>query len=186
MHRQSVTLITLIALITAGCTGVKLHKDYTDDYLNALTGIQGATARDRATIENFILAMSDLKHPDAKARLERAYAEELYFNDTVHTFRTRADVVAYMLKTADNVESIIVDIDDVATKGNDYYLRWVMTMRFKVSGDMVDSKSIGMTHIRTDETGRVVIHQDYWDGIEGLYQHIPVVGYFIGKVQNRM
>lgn len=187
MHRPLIALIAgLTLLITTGCTGVKLHKDYTDDYLKALVEIPGETARDRAAIANFILAMSDLKHPDARIRLENAYAETLYFNDTVHTFRTRDDVIAYMLKTADGVESIIVDIDDVAVKDNDYYLRWVMTMRFTVSGKTVDSKSIGMTHVRTDESGRVVIHQDYWDGVEGLYQHIPIVGYFIGKVQTRM
>jgi hypothetical protein len=180
-----ITLLSL-ALLFAGCSGKELHVDYTDDYLKALADIPGVRAQDRATIENFILAMSDLKHAEAKARLENAYAPELYFNDTVHTHRTRADVVAYMLKTADAVESLKVEVQDVAVKDNDYYLRWIMTMRFKISGDMVDSKSIGMSHIRTDSGGQVVIHQDYWDAVEGLYQYIPFVGYMVGKVQSNM
>jgi hypothetical protein len=173
-------------LLLAGCSGKELHVDYTDDYLKALVDIPGVKAQNRAAIENFILAMSDLKHAEAKARLEQAYAPVLYFNDTVHTHRTRADVVAYMLKTADAVESLNVEVQDVAAKDNDYYLRWVMTMRFKMSGDIVDSKSIGMTHIRTDSSGLVVIHQDYWDAVEGLYQYIPFVGYMVGKVQTNM
>lgn len=179
-------LLVAAVLLCAGCTGKELHVDYTDEYLKALTEIPGTRARDRAAIESFILAMSDLKHAEAKARLERAYAPELYFNDTVHTYRTRDEVVAYMLRTADNVESIKVDVIDVAAKDNDYYLRWIMTMRFEMAGDAVDSKSVGMTHVRTDENGRVVIHQDFWDGIEGVYQYIPFVGYMIGKVQSRM
>ena len=182
-----VVLVSLAAtLLLAGCSGKELHVDYTDDYLKALIDTPGVKAQDRAAIENFILAMSDLKHAESKARLEQAYAPELYFNDTVHTYRTRADVVAYMLKTADMVESLKVEVQDVAVKNNDYYLRWIMTMRFEISGDMIDSKSIGMTHIRTDSNGEVVIHQDYWDAVEGLYQYIPLVGYMIGKVQSRM
>lgn len=179
-------LLAAAVLLCAGCTGKELHVDYTDDYLKALTEIPGVPARDRAAIENFILAMSDLKHAESKARLERAYAPELYFNDTVHTYRTRDEVVAYMLRTADNVESIRVEVIDVAVKDNNYYLRWIMTMRFEMGGDPVDSKSVGMSHIRTDENGRVVIHQDFWDGVEGVYQYIPFVGYMIGKVQSRM
>jgi hypothetical protein len=186
-NSMRVALVCLAAaLLLAGCSGKELHVDYTDDYLKALIDIPGVKAQDRAAIENFILAMSDLKHADSKARLEKAYAPELYFNDTVHTMRTRADVVAYMLKTADKVESLEVEVQDVAVKDNDYYLRWVMTMRFEMSGDMIDSKSIGMSHIRTDNNGQVVIHQDYWDGIEGLYQYIPFVGYMVGKVQSNM
>jgi hypothetical protein len=181
-------LVPIVAavLLGAGCTGKELHVDYTEDYLKALTDIPGVPARDRAALENFILAMSDLKHPEAKARLEAAYAPQLYFNDTVHTLRTRDEVVAYMLRTAERVESLKVEVNDVAIKDNNYYLRWVMSMRFKMSGDAVESKSIGMTHIRTDAEGRVVLHQDYWDGIEGVYQYIPFVGYMIGKVQSGM
>jgi hypothetical protein len=74
----------------------------------------------------------------------------------------------------------------VAVRGNEYYLRWIMNMRFEMSGDTVDSKSVGMTHVRTDGSGQVVIHQDFWDGVEGVYQYIPFVGYMIGKVQSRM
>jgi limonene-1,2-epoxide hydrolase len=186
LFRSGAALAAALTLACAGCTGRKLHVDYTDDYLNALDEIPGVAARDRGAIGDFILAMSDLKHPESKARLERAYAPALYFNDTVHTYRTRDEVVAYMLRTADNVESIHVDVIDVAAKGNDYYLRWIMTMRFAMMGDTVDSKSVGMTHVRTDASGRVVIHQDFWDGVEGVYQYIPFVGYMIGKVQSRM
>jgi hypothetical protein len=189
MSGNSISLALPLAaavLLLAGCSGKELHVDYTDDYLKALIDIPGVKAQDRAAIENFILAMSDLKHAEAEARLEKAYAPELYFNDTVHTYRTRPEVVAYMLKTADAVETLKVEVQDVAVKANDYYLRWVMTMRFEISGDKVDSKSIGMTHIRTDSSGQVVIHQDYWDAVEGLYQYIPFVGYMVGKVQTNM
>ncbi|HEX5056773.1 MAG TPA: nuclear transport factor 2 family protein [Gammaproteobacteria bacterium] len=179
------TAVTILLLCT-GCTGRKLHVDYTDDYLKALTDIPGVPARDRAALENFLLAMSDLKDAAAKTRLEKAYAPQLYFNDTVRTLRTREEVVDYMLRTAERVESLTVEVNDVAARNNDYYLRWVMRMRFKMSGDIVESKSIGMSHIRTDAEGRVVIHQDYWDGIEGLYQYIPFVGYMVGKVQSGM
>jgi hypothetical protein len=43
-----------------------------------------------------------------------------------------------------------------------------------------------MTHLRFDESGRVVLHQDFWDSAAGLYRNLPVVGYVLKLVDARM
>ena len=42
-----------------------------------------------------------------------------------------------------------------------------------------------MTHVRFDENGKVVFHQDYWDG-GTVYERVPVVGWLIGEIKERI
>ena len=189
LDRCSTKIIIAVIMFSSltSCAGIDPEEaDYSDDYLAALQTQTGTTADDPSALLVFIDAMSDLKREDSADRLKNAYAESLYFNDTVHTYDNRDQLIEYLLETANRVESINVEIQDVATNNNDYYVRWVMRMRFEVSGDMVESTSIGMSHIRLDDDGKVCLHQDYWDGVNGLYRHIPVVGYLIRKVQSKM
>ena len=181
------TVIVVTSLSVASCAGVDTNEaNYSDDYINALESYQGTPTSGPIALATFIDAISDLKHEDSATRLENAYAETLYFNDTIHTYTDRDLLIEYLLKTAERVESIDVEVHDIASNNNDYYIRWVMKMRFEISNDMIDSTSIGMSHIRVNEQGKVVLHQDYWDGVQGLYRHIPVVGYLLGKVQAKM
>ena len=96
------------------------------------------------------------------------------------------ELINYMQDTAEAVEVTTVDILDVSKSDTDYYLRWVMHMKFTAKGKEVDSQSIGVTQIRFNEQGKVVLHQDFWDGAEGFYQHLPFVGYIIRKVRDSL
>jgi hypothetical protein len=49
----------------------------------------------------------------------------------------------------------------------------------------VTSNTVGVTHLRFDEAGRIILHQDFWDSAEGLYRHIPVLGSLIGVIRGR-
>jgi hypothetical protein len=66
------------------------------------------------------------------------------------------------------------------------YLRWSMRMQFRAAGRDVDSLSVGITQLRFDEAGQIVLQQDYWDSAEGFYRHLPVVGGLIGWIGRRM
>jgi hypothetical protein len=47
-------------------------------------------------------------------------------------------------------------------------------------------QSIGMSHIRFNSAGQVVLHQDYWDSGSNLFEHIPVVGWLIRRIKARL
>ena len=181
-------MLTVASLLITACANKPptAESNYADAYLQALTVIDGAPAKSGEELTPFISAISDLKQPNFKQGLEQVYAEELYFNDTLHSYTTRDELVEYLVATAERVESTVVEVQDIVTAGNDYYLRWLMTIEFEVSGQKKISKSIGMTHIRLNQQGQVVLHQDYWDNVQGLYRHIPFVGYVISKVQARL
>ena len=73
-------------------------------------------------------------------------------------------------------ESVTVQFEDVAESGGNYYFRWVMDARLKQLREGQTIRTIGVTMVRFDAQGRVVLHQDFWDTTAGVFEHVPVVG----------
>jgi hypothetical protein len=38
-------------------------------------------------------------------------------------------------------------------------------------------------YVLFDESGKVILHQDYWDSASGFFEHIPIVGGVIKAVK---
>jgi len=115
------------------------------------------------------------------------YAPDAWFNDTLKTVRGATNIQAYFLKTMKNTESLTVQFDDV-TRGGDgfYYFRWVMDTRLKSIAKGETLRTLGITLIRFDSSGRVLIHQDYWDSTAGLFDHVPLLGRGIRAIKARL
>ncbi len=129
---------------------------------------------------------SDLSEERVKEWLPQVYAENVWFNDTVKTITNRSGLLDYMLHTANMVKSTSVDVRDIAATDEGYYVRWVMTV--EPANPRYGEKwvSIGMTHIRLNEAGEVMLHQDYWDAAGGLYEHFPALGWMIRNIKARL
>ena len=61
-----------------------------------------------------------------------------------------------------------------------------MDLVFKKIARGEQTTTVGMSHIRFNAKGQVVLHQDFWDSASGLYEHIPVLGSLIRGVKNRL
>jgi hypothetical protein len=128
----------------------------------------------------------DLSEERVKEWLPQVYAENVWFNDTVKTITNRAELLDYMLHTASMVKSTSVEVKDIAATDEGYYVRWVMTVEPANPRYGDQWVSIGMTHIRLNANGQVILHQDYWDAAGGLYEHFPVLGWMIRNIKARL
>ena len=94
---------------------------------------------------------------------------------------------SYLKHSAEAVESCVVEVKEtLSNETGDYYLRWVMTIRFKRFKKGQDTQTIGISHVRFNPDGLVCFHQDYWDSTAGIFEHIPVLGWMIGKIKARL
>lgn len=139
-----------------------------------------AIARFRAFFSTFA--------PDKVDRLlDATYAGDVWFDDTLKTVQGRDALRPYLKHSAEAVEHCTVDVHEVVGNGQgDYFARWSMTIRFRRFRRGVDTHSIGMSHLRFDAEGRVVLHQDYWNAADGLFQHVPLLGAGIRAIKRRL
>lgn len=144
------------------------------------------SGEERAAIDRFENLLSDFKAVDFRDRIGDVYAEDAFFNDTLKTVRGVREIEQYLLASADAIDEGKVEFLDLVAKDGNYYFRWSMTLRFKRFGGGEPRQSVGMTHIRFDADGKVVLHQDFWDSTGGLFEHLPGLGWVLRKAKDRI
>ncbi len=162
----------------AGCSSGTT--DFTRDYQAALAARPGTALPDasagRGAVAGFAALYGDLSPANVKARVRDVYAPDAWFNDTIATETGLDAIERYLLKTAESSERVHAEIKDVAVSGADCYVRWTMEVRNKNLAGGRPIITEGMSQLRFDREGRIVIHQDFWNPASGIYQHLPLLG----------
>lgn len=185
---KSILVVAAAGLIAVGCLarGGTVDNFQEDAYEQALERFAGQTSAIDEGVASFSAGYGDLTHDELAERIRELYAPDLYFNDTIHTFNDRDALVDYLVRTGESLDESRVEVRQVIRDGADVFLRWSMEFRTRAAGKDIHSQSIGMTHLRFDEQGRVVLHQDFWDSGHALYAHLPIVGFFVRRAHNRL
>ena len=185
---RNLTLMTVVGLVAVGCIarGDTMPNDDIVQYEQALVQFQGDPAGIEIGVKRFRESFVDLASDNVGELMASLYAEEMFFNDTLHTFRRREDLVEYMVKTGASLSESKVEVSQVMSDGADVFVRWIMTFRTQALGQDINSESIGMTHLRFNADGEVVLHQDFWDSGHALYAHLPIVGFAVRRARNRL
>lgn len=176
-----VMLIVIFLSITA-CSSNK--NNTMNKYLELIETKQEAEMDSR--VVNFADLYNHLDHNNVATQATKTYAESLYFNDTLVTIDNREELINYLEQTQKEVESMSLEVINVFTKDEDVFVQWKMQTLFTIMGKKSNVKSIGISHLRFDEEGKIILHQDYWDSTGGFFQHIPVIGGLISWVKNRL
>jgi hypothetical protein len=142
--------------------------------------------QEEAAIERFQSLLRDFKAPNFRQEIESVYASDVFFNDTLKTIRGSAELEEYLGDTADSLDVGTVEFQDVVSSSGNYYFRWRMTLRSNKLAGGRETTSVGMSHIRFNDEGKVALHQDFWDSTGGLFEHIPGLGWMIRSVKRRL
>lgn len=157
-----------------------------DGYEQAMAEFPGSTRAIEEGLARFRASYADLTSATLPEDIRSAYADRLYFNDTLHTFSQLEDLVGYMEKTGGSLSESSVEVQQVIQDGADVYVRWTMEFKSRAAGRNIHSRSIGISHLRFDEDGKVILHQDFWDSGHALYAHLPIVGFFVRRARSAM
>jgi hypothetical protein len=144
------------------------------------------SSEERAAVERFKDFISVLSEETVRAKVREVYAEDAYFNDTLKELRGAAAIEDYMAESMGATKRVTAEITDLVAANGNYYFRWVMEIEFKNLNKGRVSRSIGMSHIRFDDRGKVALHQDYWDSTSGLFEHMPILGRFLRMIKERL
>ncbi len=164
------------------------------DYEAALAATADRTARcvpadqDEAAhvAETFRRLFAEFTPDAVPPAVEAAYAEDVWFDDTLKTIHRREELASYLAHSASLCDDFEVTVHEARGADGDFLVRWRMRIKFKRfrRGEWTDS--IGVTHLRLDADGRILLHQDYWDAARGLFEHVPVLGWGIRTIKARV
>jgi SnoaL-like domain len=194
--RRTLPPLVLLAVLGFGfaaCKAVPRQADHAAAFRAILaektsepTVVPGSET-ERAAIDRLKRFLGEWGVESLRTSTLQVYAPDAWLNDTLKTVRGATNIQSYFLSTAQNTESLTVQFDDVTRSGDGlYYFRWVMDNRLKSVAKGETLRTLGITVIRFDAQGRVLIHQDYWDSAAGLFDHIPLVGYGVRAVKARL
>ena len=122
--------------------------------------------------------------PAALQRLDEIYRPDARFKDPfneVAGLPAIRSIFEGMYRQVDRPRFVVTR---AICQGNDAFLAWDFLFFFK--GDKTREQTIrGATHILFDTDGRVVLHRDYWDAAEELYEKLPLLGSLMRWLKRR-
>lgn len=166
----------LIIVLSCGCAGPAVY-NHAQPVVEAEASNPGVildAAGEREAIARFDAFFADVTEQSIRSRIDGFYALDVFFNDTLKSLRGREAVKEYFLRMPQHTEFVRGKTLDHARSGTNYYVRWILDVRYKGAKETVST--MGVTLLRFDESGRVVLHQDFWDSSAGFYEHLPVLG----------
>ncbi len=189
MHHPLVTTFLIIfACSTTACAGRSGSENpsYPAAYRAALVETeQSAPVRNR-DLELFIKFLESIGTPGSAKAASELYSENIHFSDALILTKDKQVIVKHFsdLEAAGN--KVKVTMHQRILSGNDIFLVWSMEARFTPIRREMISDSLGVTHLRFDRNGKVILHQDFWDSTEGFFRHIPVLGSVVNSVRRRV
>ncbi|GGW85696.1 nuclear transport factor 2 family protein [Alteromonas halophila] len=116
------------------------------------------------------------------------YADDVVFIDPITTHRGLTAVTQYFSALTEHAESCQFDIDNViACEKNaqqiTHVVTWTMTLIINKRRPTITLDGITQLRICND---RITYHRDYYDLGEMVYEHIPILGWFVKKVKKRL
>ncbi len=126
-------------------------------------------------VERFVTFFEALA-PDDIAQLDQLYAGDARFvdpfNDVVGV-PAIAGIFRHMFATLDGPRFVVTN---QLEQGQQCFLTWEFHFRFKRFRQNVEQTIRGATHLVYDDSGLVMLHRDYWDAAQEVYEKLPLLG----------
>ena len=149
-----------------------------------IASLKTASDEEKKAIHRFKEFYRVFSEEKISGEVKTLYRDDAYFRDGFREVRGIDAIEKYFVSSTEAFLECTFDIQDVAVHEGNYYFRWVMTLVLRRSKDE-PIQVVGMSHVRFDERGKIIFHQDYWDtGI--IYEEAPVLGRLITWIRKRI
>jgi SnoaL-like domain len=116
--------------------------------------------------------------------IDSVYSENIVFKDSFHEIEGLQSFKKYCSSLYENLNFCEFEFIDEWVAQNTAMLTWVMRYSHpKLKGGKV-IRVLGATELRF--SSKVDFHQDYFDGGNLLYEHVPLLGMVISQLKKRM
>lgn len=117
--------------------------------------------------------------PERLATLGEVYAAHALFKDPFNEVRGIPAIRQVFTHMFDTLAQPRFVVTMRLAQDTQAFLAWQFHFRLRRWSPEVDQCIHGATLVQFDSDGRVVLHRDYWDTAEELYQKFPILGPFM-------
>lgn len=190
-HTSTSTCLVALCVLASGCGApAPSLGDLNASYEQALARtapmaavLEPGSAAEREAFARIEDYFSQTTVDSVRAKTTGVYAPAAYLNDTLVGVDGVAAIEDYFARTMERATLLDVEFLDRAPAGNDWYVRWRMTVEADGLNRGQPVVTYGVTQFRFDGQGRVLIHKDFWDSGSGLYEQLPVIGRLVSRVR---
>jgi limonene-1,2-epoxide hydrolase len=115
-------------------------------------------------------------------RLAEHYASGAHFKDPFNDVHGVDAITRVFRHMFDTLEAPRFRIRQAIGTGADVVLTWDFDFALRGRALFIH----GASHLRFDVQGRIVLHRDYWDAAEELYERLPVLGWLMRALRRRL
>ena len=124
--------------------------------------------------------------PDDLARLDTLYAADARFKDPFNEVRGVPAIAAVFEHMYRTLEAPRFIVHQAMIDGAQGFVTWDFRFRFRRFDRTREHLVRGASHLVFADDGRIVLHRDYWDAAEELYEKLPVVGTLMRWLRHRV
>lgn len=190
-NEKAVALMFSALLTVTGCTSKS--KDRSPDWSRNTEVVQriqneptfaAGSDLEKEALQRFNDFYEEYSYDAIKTGVRGLYADNAWFGDPFHIVEGIDEIERYFLVMAEPVESCTFTVDSMQRSGDEYFARWTMELESKAAkGELI--KTIGISHVKFNQEGKIIFQQDYWDS-SAMLDRLPIVGYWTRLVKGRI
>jgi hypothetical protein len=118
--------------------------------------------------------------------LDHFYAANVRFRDPIESLTGLEDLKRYYAKAYEHVKTIEFEFSNIFNQGLEYSASWRMDLTVDGLNSGKPYQVYGTSVLRFNGQGLIEEHRDYLDLGEMVYERIPIQGYVISKIKQRL
>ena len=123
-----------------------------------------------------IAQLFEALQPQSVAQLKNFYSPVAQFKDPFNQVQGMEAIEQVFLHMYASLENPRFVITAQVIDGHQAFMTWDFKFRFKRFDTITEQVVKGTTHLVLDDQLRIILHRDYWDAAEELYEKLPWVG----------
>lgn len=154
----------------------------------ATAPVLGALPEEGATTEaavSRVVAFFEQLSPASLASMANVYAPQARFKDPFNEVQGIAAIEGIFEHMFASLQQPRFVVTGRVVQGPQCFLTWDFVFAFKGYHQGVLQTVRGASHLVFDDQGLVILHRDYWDAAEELYEKLPVVGALMRWLKQR-
>lgn len=117
--------------------------------------------------------------------LDRIYTQDIEFIDPLHRIEGLASLKSYCQQMYANLTRSAFAFHDVQFNDQVGFIQWTLTFSHKRLNQQRPIRVEGVSHLSFTD-GKISRHQDYFDAGALLYEHVPLLGFGISKLKDKV